>query len=87
MKDKDKDSINLWSEIKRINKVKLIDLVLPNYKVNRIVFRFALFILIISGVYIMYLEDFNFNTKYYFYCDEINAGGCANPFYVRGVFD
>lgn len=72
-----------WNELKKINEKGLIGYFVPDYKINKTLFRVLLVFVLLLGVYTLYLEDWDFENSIYIKCPEKSMTACDNPFYYK----
>ena len=71
------------STLKKINKVGLLEYLLPNYKINKWIFRIT-FIFFTLWIFLGMYDNFNYKTltSYpYLECPKDSRFPCTNPFY------
>lgn len=67
-------------DFKRWNNRGLKDVICPDYVFNKWIFYCCLFVVVLTGLFIINNHDWDFSNKFYFYCPE-NGPVCSNPFY------
>jgi len=70
---------SLIKKLRKLNTIFYINNFYPNY-INKWLFRFAFFCIILSFLHIAYLNDFDFSTHAYIKCNSNFK--CSNPFYA-----
>jgi len=70
---------DLIKKLKKLNTIFYINNVYPNY-INKWLFRFAFFCIVLLFLNVAYLNNFDFSTHAYIKCNS--EFKCSNPFYA-----
>jgi len=73
--------MSFWSKIKEINNFSFKDKWFPGYVVNKVIFRVALFVVLLVFISIGSSYGWDFSSYYHVSCPVDNPAPCINPFY------
>lgn len=75
-----KDKFQEW----RFKKQGLAKHIIPEYKIDKLIFNLAFLVFIIYFSYLLYGNGFSFENNIYIHCPLEEVKGCKNPFYCPG---
>lgn len=72
-----------WNKLKEWNDFDVMSFLLPDYKINKWIFRASLAVIVVIGLLILWGEGFDFSSQIYMKCPNTSIGPCENPFYLQ----